>query len=149
VRVCSQRGRVLVLSATPASDFELPLHLLVHAHSSPLLLAGEDVIPVDKRLSALQDVLVDASARGAGAAGPAEGERAPLALAGDLELHAAADGLGHAKRLTQGLHAYRLLGCLPRLEAGLERVPGRGYLAGRGAVEEKRVVAEAVAEGVV
>lgn len=75
----------------------------------------------------------------------AEGQRPPLAVARDLELHAAADRLRHAEGAAQALHAQGLLGRLPGLEAGFERVArdGRGGLCGQG------VWADAVAERVV
>lgn len=69
----------------------------------------------------------------------------PLAVADNLELHAAADGLAHAKCALERLHADGLLRGLPVLEAGLEGVRrrhlGRGRVVGRGS--------HAVAQGIV
>ena len=74
----------------------------------------------------------------------AEGHGAPLAFADNLELHAAADRLGHAERAAQGVHADGLLRGLPVLEARLEGVRGG---RGAGGLEGRR--GHAVAEGVV
>lgn len=123
----------------PSVNLKLLLHLLVEASHSPRLAAGKDVVPGDGVLAALEDVLVDAGQPAA------EGHGPPLAVADNLELHAAADGLGDAKGAAEGLHADGLLGGLPGLEAGLERVRGDGLVGG--GVEGGE--ADAVAEGVV
>lgn len=48
----------------------------------------------------------------------------------DLQLHTAADRLGDTVCPAQGLHLQCILGCAPGQKAGLERVCGRGDLAG-------------------
>ncbi len=97
------------------------------AERAALLLAGEHVLPVAGGLAAHEDVLVHAGAADAGGAGAAaQAHGPPRALARDLQLHAPPDGLRHAEGLAQRLHAQVLLGGLPRLEAGLERVAGHG-----------------------
>lgn len=111
----------------------------MNTRNAPHLVTGEDVLPADHVLPPLEDVLVDAGQAAAQCEGP------PLAVADDLELHAAADGLGDAVGAAQGLHAEGLLGGLPALEAGLEGVR-RGGLVG-GGVEGG--LGDAVAEGVV
>jgi len=89
-----------------------------------MVLARVDVLPGDGVLLALQDLLVQA-----GLAAAAQSHRPPLAVARDLELHAAPDRLRHAECAPQRLHAQLLARRLPRLQARLEGVCGSG---GRG-----------------
>lgn len=125
-------------------DLEFPLHLLMHAERSPLLLAGKDVLPIARRLAAPKHIFMHTGARTWGAA---QTSGLPGPLARDLELHAAPQGLGHAEGLAQRLHPQVLLGGLPRLEAGLEGVAGHGRRGGEGRRRGGRV--ETLAEGVV
>lgn len=103
-------------------DLELLLHLVVEAGDRSRLITGVDVLPGNSILAAAQDVLVDARQA------VAESQRAPLAVAHHLELHAAADGLSHAKRAAQRLHPYSLLRGLPVLQARFERVCRHGLV---------------------
>lgn len=56
----------------------------------------------------------------------AESQGPPLAILNNLELHSSADRLCDTKGSAKRLHTNRLLGSLPVLEAGLERVGGNG-----------------------
>lgn len=97
-------------------NLELLFHLVMESRQGPRLVACEYIVPGDGVLAALEDILMDAGQPGAESHGP------PLAVANNLELHAAADGLGDAKRALERLHADGFLGGLPALEAGLEGV---------------------------
>lgn len=120
-------------------DLALLLHFLVEASDASRLVTGVDILPGDGVLAAAQNVLVDAGQPGA------EDHGAPLAVADNLELHAAADGLAHAKGALERLHADGLLRGLPVLEAGLEGVGRRGarrlrVVGGRADAVAQRVV---------
>ena len=130
------------LSSHTRSDLQLPLHLLMNRHRRPRLLARKHILPRDSLVAPGQNLLVDARRRR-----PRQRHRPPLAVARDLELHAAADRLRHAKRASQRLHAERLARGFPVLEARFERVR-RGWVgrARRGVV---RVGADTGAERVV
>lgn len=120
-------------------NLELLLHLIVETGNTPSLIASVDILPGNHILTALEDLLVEAGEA------TSEGHGPPLAIADDLELHAAANRLGDTKGASQGLHAQGLLSSLPVLEAGLEGM-GRNGCVGLGVVG---VDADAVAEGVV
>lgn len=120
-------------------NLEFLLHLVMESRQGPRLVACKHILPSDGVFPALQDILVNTGKS------CAEGHGPPLAVADNLELHAAADGLGDAKGALERLHADGLLGGLPALEAGLERVGGGGLVGG--SVEGGD--ADAVAEGVV
>lgn len=90
--------------------------------NAPQLISSEDILPSNGIILSPQDLLVNAGQASA------EGHGPPLAVPYDLELHAATDGLGHAKGALEGLHAHGFLGGLPVLEAGLEGVRGRGHV---------------------
>lgn len=100
-------------------NLALLLHFLVEAGDASRFVAGEDVLPGDGVVASAKNVLVDTGEAGAEDQGP------PGAVTDSLELHAAAEGLGHAKGAAERLHAHRLLRGLPVLEARLERVRRR------------------------
>lgn len=98
-----------------------------------------DILPRNSIVATPQDIFVNTGQTATEGIGP------PLTVADHLELHAAANRLSNTKGAFEGLHAEGLLGGLPSLEAGLERV-GRDRLVG-GGVEGGD--ADAVSESVV
>jgi len=128
---------------------QFPLHLVMHACNAPSLLPSEDILPLDKRLPALEHILMDAGDAAT------QRQRLPLALARNLKLHAAADRLRDAERPAEGGHAQALLGGLPGLEARLEWMGRDGcrrcrrFTTGRWGGLGERGRADAVPERVV
>lgn len=92
----------------------LALQLLMEALYTPHLRAVENILPRTARIPARQNILMHAWSS------TAQHQRLPLAIARDLQLHAASDRLSDPECSPQALKLERVLRGGPLREAGFE-----------------------------
>jgi hypothetical protein len=103
----------------------------MEAGNTPHFHPGEHVLPPNRRIPSVQDLLVHTRPASAKA------QRPPFSLSSDLELHPPPYRLGHAECATQTFHLEVFLRGGPLCEAGFEGVvavegDGRGIGGGGG-----------------